>query len=65
MVSKQFLLRGFDYKCPTGVALLVAKQFDSERSLKQGMNRVGRYDSDVYFKGYHPGLGLNNLVDRE
>ena len=47
------------------MALLVAKQFDSERSLKQGMNRVGRYDSDVYFKGYHPGLGLNNLVDKE
>ena len=29
------------------------------------MNRVGRYDSDVFFKGYHPSLGIDHLVDKE
>ena len=34
LVSKQALMRGFDYRCPTGIALLVAKKFDSERSMR-------------------------------
>ena len=34
LVSEQYLMRGFDFRCPMGLALLVCKQFDSERSLR-------------------------------
>ena len=46
LVTKPELMRGFDYRCSTGIALLVKKKFDSVRALKQGFNRVGRFNED-------------------
>ena len=38
-------MRGMDYRSSDGLGidLLIAKSFDSKRSLIQGLNRVGRY----------------------
>ena len=40
-------MRGFDYRCKNGLALLISKKLDSERALHQAHARVGRYDEDV------------------
>ena len=42
IVTKQRLMRGFDYRCENGIALLIADSFDHERALLQAMGRVGR-----------------------
>ena len=34
LVSDPALMRGFDYRCSGGIALLICKEFDSSRSLK-------------------------------
>ena len=42
--SKEELMRGVDYNCkPNGLKLLIATDFSSDRSLMQGLGRVGRY----------------------
>ena len=56
LITQPELMRGFDYRCNTGIALLVCKNFDSLRALKQGFNRVGRFDEDACFKGVLPDL---------
>lgn len=40
-------MRSFDYRCPKGIALLVCKQLESKRDLKQAFGRVARYDDEV------------------
>lgn len=40
------LLRGVDYRCPTGADLLIAESLPSERSLVQALGRVGRANDD-------------------
>lgn len=40
-------MRGVDYRSggdTRGIALLIMSQFDNERTYKQGLGRVGRYD---------------------
>ena len=58
-------MRGFDYRCSTGIALLICKLFDSKRSLRQGWNRVGRYDNEKFFKGIHPSLATSEPIDKD
>jgi len=43
LVTEPALMRGFDYRCATGIALLVAGAFSSKRAYFQGCGRVGRY----------------------
>ena len=44
IVTEERLMRGFDYRCTEGIALLMARGFSHERALMQGMGRVGRMD---------------------
>ena len=50
LVTQQQLMRGFDYRCPAGIALFIGARFDSKRGLKQAYGRVGRYDDDVCYR---------------
>ena len=34
LVSEQHLMRGFDYRCSEGMAVLIAKKLDSKRALR-------------------------------
>ena len=34
LVSEQHLMRGFDYRCSSGMAVLIAKKLDSKRALR-------------------------------
>lgn len=43
IVTDPTLMRGFDYRCETGMALFIGRKFDSERSRLQALGRVGRY----------------------
>ena len=43
IVTLPRLMRGFDYRCDTGIVLLLARQLDSERASQQALCRVGRY----------------------
>ena len=43
VVTEPALMRGFDYRCSTGIALLVARAFDGQRAYFQALGRVGRY----------------------
>lgn len=42
IVTEERLMRGFDYRCTEGIALLLARGFIHKRGLLQGMGRVGR-----------------------
>ena len=41
--SHEHLMRGFDYRCRDGIALLLCHGFDSEKDLHQALRRAGRY----------------------
>ena len=43
LVTKPALMRGFDYRCATGIALFLARRFESRRASFQACGRVGRY----------------------
>jgi len=43
LVTKPALMRGFDYRCATGIALFLACTFESRRAAFQACGRVGRY----------------------
>ena len=44
LVSDERLLRGIDYRAPgTGIALIVAASFSTNRALAQALGRVGRF----------------------
>ena len=58
-------MRGFDYRCETGLALLIVKLLDSKRALKQAFNRVGRYNEDIAVRCVHPSLGTLTPIDKE
>ena len=58
-------MRGFDYRCPAGLALLIAKKLDSKRALKQAFSRVGRYNEDVCARFVIPELGSLEPIDTE
>ena len=45
VVTKKHLMRGYDYRCETGIVLLIAKKVDSKKALLQALGRVGRYGS--------------------
>lgn len=64
LVTQQQLMRGFDYRCPSGIALFIGARFDSDRGLKQAYGRVGRYDDDVCFRFLDIALGGEG-VDRD
>ena len=34
LVTKQHLMRGFDYRCSAGLAVLIARKLDSRRALR-------------------------------
>ena len=34
LVTKQHLMRGFDYRCSAGLAVLIARKLDSKRALR-------------------------------
>ena len=57
-------MRGFDYRCPAGLALLIAKQLDSKRALRQAFSRVGRYN-DICARFVLPTLGSLAPIDQE
>lgn len=42
------LLRGFDYRCETGINLFIASKVTSQRQLLQALGRVGRYTDDQF-----------------
>ena len=42
LVSDPLLLRGFDFRSDSGVALLLATPLDSKRAFMQALGRVGR-----------------------
>ena len=47
LVMKEELMRGVDYRASNdtkGIALLIMSQFENEKTYKQGLGRVGRYD---------------------
>ncbi len=59
IITKPYLMRGFDYRCSHGIELLLCRSFDHERALAQALGRVGRYND--YGKRYRlPGLELVN-----
>ena len=41
-------MRGYDYRCETGIALLICKKLDSKKALLQALGRVGRYGSKCF-----------------
>ena len=45
VVTKKHLMRGYDYRCKTGIAILLARKMDSQKALLQALGRVGRYGS--------------------
>ena len=63
LVSKQQLMRGFDYRSQSGLALLIVKLLDSKSALKQALNRVGRYNEDVAVRCVHPSLNTLTPID--
>ena len=56
IVTKQQLMREFDYRCATGLAVLIAQKLDSNRALKQAFGRVGRYSDDTCARFVTPEL---------
>ena len=50
IVTDKRLMRGFDYRCEKGIAMVLASSFDHERALLQAMGRVGRMNDK--FKRY-------------
>lgn len=44
VVTDPELMRGFDYRCKSGIDLLICRPFDHDRAYEQGIGRVGRYD---------------------
>ena len=50
LVTNQDLMRGYDYRCIDGIALLIGKQLDSERARDQALGRVGRYGDDKFIR---------------
>ena len=47
IVTDPDLMRGFDYKSVTGIALMIARPLDSGRALRQALGRVQRYNSSL------------------
>ena len=60
--SHEHLMRGFDYRCKDGIALLLCCGFDSEEDLHQALGRVGRY-GDACVRLVDKELGEENLRD--
>ena len=60
--SHEHLMRGFDYRCKDGIALLLCCGFDSEEDLHQALGRVGRY-GDVCVRLVDKELGEDRLKD--
>lgn len=40
-------MRGFDYRCAAGIALLITKKLDNKRAFLQAMGRVGRMGDEA------------------
>ena len=64
LISEQCLMRGFDYRCKNGLALLISKRLDSERALYQALARVGRYDEDICHRFVLPSLKSLEPIDQ-
>ena len=64
LVSEQINMRGLDYRCATGIALLIAAPFDSKRALRQAYGRVSRYQERC-LRFVDATLGRLNLIDRK
>ena len=65
LISRQSLMRGFDYRCAGGLALLICKKVDSERALRQAFSRVGRYDEDACHRFVLTSLRTLEPIDHE
>ena len=65
LISLQSLMRGFDYRCAGGLALLICKKVDSERALRQAFSRVGRYDEDACHRFVLTSLQTLEPIDHE
>ena len=46
IVTHERNMRGYNYRCPEGINLLIDKTFSNERAFIQGLGRVGRHDED-------------------
>ena len=46
IVTNERNMRGYNYRCPEGINLLIDKTFSNERAFIQGLGRVGRHDED-------------------
>ena len=59
------LMRGFDYRCSRGIALMLAARLDSHRSKQQALGRVGRYNEEICFRCVSSHIGVEKLIDEE
>jgi hypothetical protein len=46
VTSDVALMRGFDYRSSTGIALFIAAKLPNKRSYMQALGRVGRYNEE-------------------
>ena len=43
IVTSEVRMRGYDYRCKTGINLFIDESLSSERAFQQALGRVGRY----------------------
>ena len=44
IVTSEVRMRGYDYRCKTGINLFLDESLSNERAFQQALGRVGRYN---------------------